>query len=263
MEVRLVQCKSALSPSRLPGLDWALNPYRGCGHGCSYCYAQDVTRFEMGRPWGDVVEVKINIVSRLRRELEKGASGAYGIGTVTDPYQPLEKEYELTRGCLKLLRRANARVSILTKSSLVLRDLDVLKGWPGAEVGVSIGCCDEVVASKIEPGAAPVSERFRALSSLAGDGIDVYLMAAPILPGICDSERSLTELVGMAADSGVRRIMWDKYNPKPMAGARMRRAAASCGLELAPAHDEASVQKIRSVLERECSIRGIELLNAF
>ena len=75
--VRLVQCKSAASPSRLPGLDWALNPYRGCGHSCAYCYAQDVTRFEMSKPWGETVEVKVNFVQRLKRDLERGAHGVY------------------------------------------------------------------------------------------------------------------------------------------------------------------------------------------
>src|SRR4030065_2036625 len=122
MEVRLVECRSAVSPSRLPGLDWALNPYRGCGHACSYCDAQDVTRFEMARPWGDVIEVKTNFVGNLRRDLEKNSKGVYGLGTVTDPYQPLEERYELTRGSLALLKRFRARVSILTKSDLVLRD---------------------------------------------------------------------------------------------------------------------------------------------
>src|SRR5512137_1135841 len=124
MTVRLMECKSAVSPSRLPGLDFALNPYRGCSHRCVYCYAQDVTRFEMGKPWGEEIVVKTNIVAALKKQLEKKSQGVFGIGTVTDPYQPLEKEYELTRGCLSLLRRKGASVSILTKSDLVTRDLD-------------------------------------------------------------------------------------------------------------------------------------------
>ena len=259
----MVECRSAVSPSRLPGLDWAINPYRGCGHACAYCYAQDVTRFEMSRAWGDVVEVRVNIVTRLKKELQKGASGVYGVGTVTDPYQPLERKHELTRGCLRLLRGAGATVSILTKSDLVLRDLDILSGWPDVEVGISVGCCDDEVASRIEPGASSPSARFGALSALADAGVDVYLMAAPIIPGVCDSEGMLVQLVKASADVGVRRIMWDKYNPKPMAGARIRRALSACGTTTTLAQSPSVVQRVRSILERECSTRKIELMDAF
>lgn len=258
-----MECKSAVSPSRLPGLDWALNPYRGCSHACAYCYAQDVTRFESGRAWGEVVEVKVNVVPRLKKDLEKGSSGVYGLGTVTDPYQPLEEEYELTRGCLRLLRRSRAKVSVLTKSSLVTRDLDILRDWPEAEVGISIGCSDDALAAKIEPGASSPSERFKALSVLAGGGVDVYLMAAPIIPGISDSERMLVDLVRAAAESGTKRVMWDKYNPKPMAGARLRRVLEEAGLSSVPANDPGASSRMRSILRRECSARGLELLDAF
>lgn len=258
-----MECKSAVSPSRLPGLDWALNPYRGCGHACAYCYAQDVTRFESGKAWGEVVEVKVNIVSRLKKDLEKGTSGVYGLGTVTDPYQPIEKEYELTRGCLKLLKRSRAKVSVLTKSDLVTRDLDLLRDWPEAEVGISIGCTDDALAAKIEAGASMPSERFKALSVLAGSGVDVYLMAAPIIPGLTDSEQMLADLVRAAAESGTKRVMWDKYNSKPMAGSRLRKALEDVGLPSISANDPGAHTRIRSILVRECSVRGLRLLDAF
>ena len=79
MEVRLVKCSRAASPSGLPGLDWAVNPYRGCGHACAYCYAQDVTRFEPGSGWGSVIAVKTDIVPRLKRELRKDSGGVFGV----------------------------------------------------------------------------------------------------------------------------------------------------------------------------------------
>jgi len=261
-EVRLVECKSAASKSRLPGLDWAINPYRGCDHRCLYCYAQDVTRFEMSRGWGEVVEVKVNIVGALKKELAKGHSGVYGVGTVTDPYQPLEEEYELTRGCLRLLRRAGANVSILTKSALVLRDLDILKGWGGAEVGISVGCPDDSIASRFEPGASPPSERFSTLASLSQAGVQTYLMAAPILPGISDSESSLAELIRAASSAGVKHVIWDKYNPKPMAGARMKKAMATSRAAWPPA-GSSDLRIVKAVLERECRSRGLELVDAF
>ncbi len=209
------------------------------------------------------MEVRTNFVSKLEKDLKKSPHGVIGIGTVTDPYQPLEKEYELTRRCLVLLKEAGARISILTKSDLVLRDIDILTGWPDAEVGISIGCLDEQIASAVEPGASSPDRRFLALRELNDAHVNTYLMAAPIIPGLCDSEEALVELVRKAGGAGVRRIMWDKFNPKPLATSRLR----ICSLQIdahklrpQAGHDVARTQ---SILERECSHRGIVLENAF
>jgi DNA repair photolyase len=258
VDVRLVRCSSATTPSRLPGLDRALNPYRGCAHSCAYCYAQDVTRFETDRPWGSVVEVKVNIVQRLKRELERGLGGVYGVGTVTDPYQPLEARYQLTRGCLSMLKRYGAQASVLTKSDLVTRDLDLFRGWEGVEVGVSIACLDERVARVVEPGATPPRSRFEALSELVGEGVDVYLMAAPILPGISDSKRMLEALMGAAADAGVGRVMWDPWNPKPIAARRLSRVMEKEGMVKDGANTSASAE-----LRALCSALDLQLVDAF
>lgn len=263
MEVRLVECKSAISPSRLPGLDWAVNPYRGCEHACSYCYAQDVTRFEMARPWGDVVEVRTNIVSRLKKDLEKKPRGVIGIGTVTDPYQHLESEFELTRGCLVLLKKAGAHISILTKSDLVLRDLDILIGWPDAEVGISIGCSNETITSIVESGAPSPDRRFSALRRLNDEHVDAYLMAAPIIPGICDSEEVLVDLVRKAKDADVRKIIWDKFNPKPIASSRLRRCMSQSGAQSLRPPTKIEPSMTGFVLGRECARNKIELVDAF
>lgn len=263
MEVRLVKCSTAASPSRLPGLDRAVNPYRGCGHACAYCYAQDVTRFETGRPWGSVVEVKVNIVQRLKRELSRSCEGVYGVGTVTDPYQPLEAEHELTRGCLSVLKRFKARTSVLTKSNLVLRDMDILSGWSDVEVGLSVGTVDERASSVIEPGAPPPESRFEALRRLADSGIDVYLMAAPIVPAISDAESSLRRLVELADLSGVRRIMWDGWNPKPIAKRRLEGSVSNSGLMESVDGTRTLDPDAASVLRAECLSRGIDLIDAF
>ena len=217
----------------------------------------------MDKEWGSVVEAKINIVSRLRKELEKGAKGVYGIGTVTDPYQPAEEEYELTRGCLVQLKRAKARVSILTKSDLVLRDIDVLSDWEGSEVGMSIGCPYDDVASVTEPGACPPSRRFAALARLSEAGIANYLMAAPILPGICGSKEALGDLVQRAAEAGVRRIIWDVFNPKPLATARLRLALSSKEFTLRNPSGQSDANTVRAILAHQCSVHGIELTDAF
>ncbi len=263
MEVRLVECKTAASRSGLPGLDFALNPYRGCAHACAYCYAQDVTRFEMGRPWGSVVEVKSNIVSALRKELARGPKGVYGVGTVTDPYQPLERKHEVTRGCLVLLKGEGASTSILTKSDLVLRDLDVLHGWKEAEVGVSVGCVDDRTTSVIEPGAPSPERRLKALSELSEHGVQTYLMAAPIIPGVSDSEDLLADLVSSAHAAGVRRIIWDKWNTKPIAASRLRGVLRDAHGSLAQGHTVAQKESIQRILARECGAHSIELESSF
>lgn len=259
----MVQCKTAASPSRLPGLDWALNPYRGCGHACAYCYAQDVTRFEMTRPWGETVEVKVNFIQRLRRELEKGARGVYGLGTVTDPYQPLEKNHELSRGSLELLKRAGARVSILTKSDLVLRDIELLRGWAGAEVGMSVSTLDEDISKILEPGASSPRRRLDALASMASEGISVYLMLAPVIAILGDSEEDLKGVVDKASDASVKSIMWDKYNPKPMSNSRLNRTLDGKGIAPVVLHTPDEVKRIDSILRREGRLRGIKIVDAF
>ncbi len=263
VEIRIKECKSAFSPSRLPGLDWAVNPYRGCAHACAYCYAQDVTRFEMSMPWGSVVEVKAGIVQCLKMELEKRPRrGTFGIGTVTDPYQPLEKEYELTRGCLMLLKRYSANASILTKSDLILRDVDVLNSWTGVEVGMSIGCADEEIARVIEPGAVGPGRRFEALKALADEGVHTYLMAAPMIPGVSDSKEQIDALLDFANESNVRNVIWDKYNPKPMASKRLREALAAKGMAMSNPR-ESGVSQVSRLFSEGCAARGISLSDAF
>ncbi|HUS56755.1 MAG TPA: radical SAM protein [Thermoplasmata archaeon] len=264
MCAEIVQCRTALSPSRLPGLDWALNPYRGCRHACAYCYAQDVTHFRTDIPWGAVVEVKANIARVLRRELARRRyDGVCGIGTVTDPYQPAEREYQLTRGCLSELKRKDIRISILTKSDLVLRDLDSLVHWSGAEVGMTVSCIDDRIASILEPGAPPPSVRMDALSRLVAEGIDVYMMLAPVIPGISDSEDLLVRAVDAASAAGVGRIMWDGFNPRPLAIDRVSKVSSlhDLGMDVSARwnHQDA----VRAILSRECADRGVGLLDAF
>jgi DNA repair photolyase len=262
-EVRLVRCKTALSRSRLPGLDWALNPYRGCTHSCAYCYAQDVTRFETARPWGEVLEVKSNIVQVLRNELKNAHEGVVGVGTVTDPYQPAEKRFGLTRGCLSVLRSKGMEASVLTKSPLVLRDLDILRGWTGAEVGLSVASVDREISSALEPGAPSPDERMAALERLTKSGVRTYLMAAPIVPGLSDDRSSLGELVSRASAAGVRRIIWDMYNPKPLAQKRLSAALALSHLQERTADAPRDDRSVRGFLEGQCRARSIELVYAF
>lgn len=209
------------------------------------------------------MEVKANIAERLRAELRGGARGVYGVGTVTDPYQPIEKEYELTRACLSVLKRADAEVSILTKSDLVLRDADIMRGWSRVEVGFSIATLDEYGARLVEPGAPSPCRRIAALRSMSQNGVRTYLMLAPVIVGLSDGEESLRQVVRAAAEAGASYTIWDPYNPKPLADARLRQALEAAGLKTRLALDGRMKLRIHNIVSDECSAHGIRLMTAF
>jgi len=185
--IKEIKVKTALSSSQLPGLDHSLNPYRGCAHACVYCYAPSVIHWDNGK-WGDLVEVKINLPRILSKELRVKKKGIVGLGTVTDPYQPAENKYEITRRCLELLLMHDFPVYIQTKSSLVLRDIDLLKEFKNVEVGITLTALDDAVREKMEPGATSVSERLRALAVLRESGIKTWVFLGPVMPHITDVE---------------------------------------------------------------------------
>ncbi len=182
-----ITVKNALSPSKLPGLDYALNPYRGCAHACVYCYAPSVIHWDKGK-WGELVEVKVNMPRILSKELRIKKKGVVGLGTVTDPYQPAEKKYEITRRCLELLLMHDFPVCIQTKSSLVLRDVDLLKKFSNIEVGITLTALDDKVRERLEPGASRVEERLRALEELEKNGIRTWVFLGPVIPHITEVE---------------------------------------------------------------------------
>ncbi len=207
--------------------------------------------------------MKVNIVQRLKKELDKGIEGVVGVGTVTDPYQPLERKYELTRGCLTLMKRHGVRASILTKSSLVLRDLDVLRSWPHVEVGISVSSLDDSVAGLVEPGASPPRDRMDALSELGRNGVSAYLMVAPVIPSVSDADESLRLLVREASKARVRYVMWDMYNPKPLASARLNARLSAIDVHPTSRGPEEPVNRVRRTLEKACSAEGLRLVDAF
>ncbi len=207
--IKEIKVKSALSLSKLPGLDYALNPYRGCGHACAYCYAPGVIHWDKGK-WGDVVEVKINLPRILSKELRTKKKGVVGLGTVTDPYQPVEKKYEITRRCLELLLLHDFPVCIQTKSSLVLRDMDLFKKFSNIEVGVTLTALDDRVREKMEPGASSVEERLRTLSELSENGINTWVFLGPVMPYITDA----VALIDAVADVRPNYVLVDRLRIK-------------------------------------------------
>ena len=180
--VQEIQAKTILSASKV--YPWVINPYTGCQHGCSYCYARFMKRVTGHKePWGEFVDVKINAVDLLRAEIRKKKRGRVWISGVCDPYQPLEAKYRLTRQCLEILVQNTWPVIIQTRSPLVLRDLDIIRDAQDIEVGLSVTTADDRIRKLFEPGAPPVADRITALDVLHKAGIRTYAMIAPVLPG--------------------------------------------------------------------------------
>lgn len=172
-----------LSRSRIPGADFCINPYVGCSHACKYCYATFMARYSQHvSPWGTFVDAKINAPEVLEEQLRRGARGAIMISSVTDAYQPLEARYRLTRRCLEKLRGQPVLVDILTKSPLVVRDIEILKQLGDASVGMTITTDDEKMRKIFEPGAPPIGARLAALGKLRESGIRTYAFIGPVLP---------------------------------------------------------------------------------
>lgn len=183
LKVQEKKVKSILSKSGIPGVDYCVNPYVGCSHGCRYCYATFMKRFTGHRePWGSFVDVKINAAEVLSRQMKTAKSGHVMISSVTDPYQSLEEKYRLTRQCLEVLLPHQFSIGILTKSPLVLRDLDLLKRFKEAEVGFTITTDDEETKKIFEPHAPPIEARVLALKTLYEQGIKTYAFIGPALP---------------------------------------------------------------------------------
>jgi DNA repair photolyase len=209
-EYREEPCKVALNRVKGMMFDWSLNPYMGCVHRCTFCY---VRAFELraDRPsdqrYGRSIRVKTNVVEVLRRELAKASweRETIVIGAATDPYQPAEGHYRLTRGCIEALRDASNPFGIITRGPLIIRDVDVLaEAAARASVSVtfSIPTLDEDVWRRTEPGTAHPRQRLRALKTLVDAGVKASVGMAPILPGISDRPEQLEEVVHAARQAG-------------------------------------------------------------
>lgn len=206
MNTREIRAKSILSRSAIGGIAYCVNPYVGCSHGCAYCYASFMKRFTGHRePWGSFVDVKTNAPALLEREIGKARRGTILLSSVTDPYQPLEATYRVTRGCLQVLAGSDLPVHILTKSPLVLRDLDLLSTFKDVQVGITITTGSEAVRKVFEPRTPPISARIDALERLHGEGLSTYAFIGPVLP---------MEPEALAARIGpfVQRVLVDAMN---------------------------------------------------
>lgn len=206
--------KSVLNRVQGMPFHWSVNPYRGCYHGCVFCYARRSHSYleEDGvERWGSRIFVKTNAPAVLRSELAKRSwrHETVAIGTVTDPYQPLEGRYRLTRAVLEALADYDTPASLITRSPLVVRDIDVLSRLAmkaGVSVTVSIATMDAGLARQIEPTVAPPEKRLFAVRKLADAGLKVNVALAPVLPQITDTAENISAVVRAARDAGAASI---------------------------------------------------------
>ena len=214
VEYREEPCRNALNRVKGMAFGWSLNPYMGCVHRCTFCY---VRAFEQraDRPsderYGTSIRVKVNVADVLRRELARPSweGDSVAVGAATDPYQPAEGRYRLTRGCIEAFAEASNAFSLITRGPMIVRDLDVLAEAArraAVSISFSIPTLDEEVWRKTEPSTAHPRQRLRAVKELVDAGIKVVVGMAPILPGISDRPEQLREVVKAARQSGATAV---------------------------------------------------------
>ena len=207
-----VRCRSALNRVQGMPFSWTLNPYRGCTHACHYCFARRYqTQLELGSDdeFSSLIFVKVNFVDVLRRELDRPdwTREMVAFGTATDPYQPIEGHYKISRGTLKALIDGKTPVGIVTKGPMIVRDIDVLQELAkvaSASVYLSVPSVDEQVWRTLEPGTAHPLQRLRAVRALVDAGIEAGVLMNPLVPGFSTAPAKLEATVKAIADHGAR-----------------------------------------------------------
>lgn len=216
LRVEEVECKTILNRSVMPFADYTLNAYQGCAFGCSYCYVP-VMRTRRGQEdsiqWGNWVQVKLNAPDVLRRQMQRIPMEArIAIGTATDSWQPVEKKYGIARRILEELAWYPNPVSLLTRSPLLIRDMDILTRMPNASIGVSLPTFDDSVRRAFEPDAPAILGRVEMIRRLVAAGLKVTLFWCPILYGVMDSADSAESYLRQAKSLGIKRIVCDTLN---------------------------------------------------
>ena len=251
VEYREEPCRSALNRVQGMGFKWSLNPYMGCVHRCTFCY---VRAFEQraDRPsddrYGTSIRVKTNIADVLRKELARLSwqREAIALGAATDPYQPAEGRYKLSRACIEIVGESGSPLRIITRGPMIVRDLDVLvAASQRADVSVtfSIPTLDLDIWRKTEPGTAPPQQRLRALKELVDAGVHVGVGMAPILPGLSDKPDLMEEVVRAARAAGATGVWANLLYLKPGTKEHYLRALERDWPELLPEYERLYARK--------------------
>ncbi len=192
MEIIKREAKSIYTRSKLPGIKYTINQYVGCGHRCVYCYARYMSRWKEYGHWGTWIEVKTNAPELAKQRVK----GEVSMSSVSDPYQPVEKEIMLTRKILENMNK-DTKLSVLTKSDLVLRDIDILKKFKNVSVGLTVNCFPEKVRKILEPHAPSNERRIEALKKLNKEGIKTFCFISPVIPELTEARKVLRETKGI------------------------------------------------------------------
>jgi DNA repair photolyase len=185
------EAKTIYTKTSLSGLEYTINQYVGCGHKCVYCYASYMSKWKEYGQWGTWIEVKTNAPELAREKV----NGEVSMSSVSDPYQPLEKKIKLTRRVLENMNK-NTELSILSKSDLVLRDIDIIKKFKNISVGLTVNCFPEKVRKILEPHASSNERRIKALKKLNSEGIRTFCFISPVIPKLTEVRQVLTRTRG-------------------------------------------------------------------
>ncbi|WAV92033.1 radical SAM protein [Oxalobacter aliiformigenes] len=260
---RIVPVKSLVAPSKLPGTDFVINPYIGCPHQCVYCYAEFMKRFtNHTEDWGDFLDIK-----RAEKpiDIRKLAGKRIVISSVTDPYNAFEKRYQVTRHILEQLQNAHAAITIITKSDLILRDIDLIGRLENAKVAISLNSLDDTFRRRFEPRAPDASRRLSALRRLHEAGIRTILFMSPIFPGITRFADILD-----ASQAFTGEYWFENLNLDNMARNRVARAIGQYYPELVPLYrtlyregDRTWWKRLARDIETHCRQHGMAFRNLF
>lgn len=222
LDIKETPAKSILTKSNLPDCDYVVNPYTGCRFGCTYCYASFMSRY-VGKDikdWGNFVYIKTNAPELLEKEIKKipnnGKNLSIFFSSVTDPYQGLEAKYKITRKCLEVISLSDyvGLVSILTKSNLVTRDIDIFKKLKNVEVGLTITSTNDNISRYFEKFAPNVSERYKALKILNDNNIKTYVFVGPLLPHFVSEPKILDDMFKQIKETGTNELYVEHINLK-------------------------------------------------
>jgi len=257
-----VTCRSALSPCSLGGLAYSLSPYRGCAFGCAFCYSPSL--LHEAREWGTFLEAKVNVPDVLRVEIKRKKKGSVWLSAVTDPYQPAESKYELTKRCLQVLKGAGWPVVIQTRAPLIVRDKELIAGFERADVGFSISTLDERYRKVFEPHAPPSHERLGAMRELSDRGVRTWLFLGPIIPGVTAND--VDAIIDAAKGSGARAVQFDRLRLRSGVWERLAGVVPvelKAEFEFARRRGSGYFSPIEERIRRRCTRAGLRIEPAF
>ena len=254
--IREVTVDHALRPDPLPDVDYSFNPYVGCYHGCVFCYVPRLLQTERAA-WGSSVIVKRNAASVLAREIRKMPRGLVMISTATDPYQFVEGRYLITRHALEVLLRARWPVSILSRSPLMVRDIDLFAQFETIDVGMSVPTLDDRARALLEPWAPPIEARLRCLQTLGEAGLDTFVSFAPAYPptGDVTADAIAAEFAARGVTEVFTRTLDERWGVREAMSARLQDSEIAS--ELARISDDAYMGEFLVDLADACRAQGV------